>query len=147
MLKAFQFNLTMLSGIALLVGVFLVYNTMAFSVAHHRREIGILRALGMERRAITGLFLLEAGLLGLVGGVMGCWFGVFLAGGLTTLIGQSVGELYGVTSLAVSQVHPWLLAGSDRDWGRGFPSGSAPPFLGCQHDSPGSSLIGRSIRR
>ncbi|MCA9451101.1 MAG: ABC transporter permease, partial [Nitrospira sp.] len=54
MLKAFQFNLTMLSGIALLVGVFLVYNTMAFSVAHHRREIGILRALGMERRAITG---------------------------------------------------------------------------------------------
>ncbi|MEO8326556.1 MAG: FtsX-like permease family protein, partial [Nitrospirota bacterium] len=110
MLKAFQFNLTMLSGIALLVGVFLVYNTMAFSVAHHRREIGILRALGMERRAITGLFLLEAGLLGLVGGVMGCWFGVFLAGGLTTLIGQSVGELYGVTSLAVSQIHPWLLA-------------------------------------
>ena len=51
MLKAFQFNLTMLSGIALLVGVFLVYNTMAFSVAHHRREIGILRSLGMERRA------------------------------------------------------------------------------------------------
>ncbi|GJL59863.1 MAG: permease [Nitrospirales bacterium] len=109
MLKAFQFNLTMLSGIALLVGVFLVYNTMAFSVAHHRREIGILRSLGMERRAITGLFLLESGLLGLVGGVMGCWFGVFLAGGLTTLIGHSVGELYGVTSLAVSQFHPWLL--------------------------------------
>ncbi|MEO8327500.1 MAG: FtsX-like permease family protein, partial [Nitrospirota bacterium] len=110
MLQAFQFNLTMLSGIALLVGVFLVYNTMAFSVAHHRREIGILRSLGMERRAITGLFLLEAGLLGLVGGVMGCWFGVFLAGGLTTLIGQSVGELYGVASLAVAQIHPWLLA-------------------------------------
>ncbi|MCW5782238.1 MAG: FtsX-like permease family protein [Nitrospirales bacterium] len=109
MLKAFQFNLTMLSGIALLVGVFLVYNTMAFSVAHHRREIGILRTLGMVRRAITGLFLLESGLLGLVGGVLGCWFGVFLAGGLTTLIGQSVGELYGVTSLALSQVHPWLL--------------------------------------
>ena len=109
MLKAFQFNLTMLSGIALLVGIFLVYNTMAFSVAHHRREIGILRSLGMERRAITGLFLLEAGLLGLVGGVMGCWFGFFLATGLTTLIGQSVGELYGVTSLVVSQVHPWLL--------------------------------------
>ncbi|HNP31630.1 MAG TPA: FtsX-like permease family protein, partial [Nitrospirales bacterium] len=100
---------TMLSGIALLVGVFLVYNTMAFSVAHHRREIGILRSLGMERRAITGLFLLESGLLGLAGGVLGCWFGVFLAGGLTTLIGQSVGELYGVTSLAVSQMHPWLL--------------------------------------
>jgi putative ABC transport system permease protein len=109
MLKAFQFNLTMLSGIALLVGMFLVYNTMAFSVAHHRREIGILRSLGMERRAITGLFLLEAGLLGMVGGFMGCWLGVFLADELTRLIGQSVGELYGVTSLAVSHVPYWLL--------------------------------------
>jgi putative ABC transport system permease protein len=109
MLKAFQFNLTMLSGIALLVGVFLVYNTMAFSVAHHRREIGILRSLGMERRAITGLFLLEAGLLGMVGGFMGCWLGVFLADELTKLIGQSVGELYGVTSLTVSQVPYRLL--------------------------------------
>jgi putative ABC transport system permease protein len=109
MLKAFQFNLTMLSGIALLVGMFLVYNTMAFSVALHRREIGILRALGMERKAITGLFFLEAGLLGMVGGVMGGWLGVFLADALTTLIGQSVGELYGVTSLGVSAIHPRLL--------------------------------------
>ena len=109
MLKAFQFNLTMLSGIALLVGMFLVYNTMAFSVALHRREIGILRSLGMERKAITGLFLIEAGLLGVVGGVMGGWLGVYLADGLTTLIRQSVGELYGVTSLGVSAIHPWLL--------------------------------------
>jgi putative ABC transport system permease protein len=109
MLKAFQFNLTMLSGIALLVGVFLVYNTMAFSVAHHRREIGILRSLGMERRSITGLFLLEAGLLGMVGGFMGCWLGVFLADELTRLIGQSVGELYGVTTLVVAHVPYGLL--------------------------------------
>ncbi|MDT3777754.1 FtsX-like permease family protein [Nitrospira sp. MA-1] len=134
MLKAFQFNLTMLSGIALLVGVFLVYNTMAFSVAHHRREIGILRALGMERRAITGLFLLEASLLGIVGGVMGCWFGVFLASGLTTLIGQSVGELYGVTSLAVSQIHPWLLA-------EAITIGSGVSLLGALRPSWDASTI------
>jgi putative ABC transport system permease protein len=63
----------------------------------------------MERRAITGLFLLEAGLLGMVGGFMGCWLGVFLADELTRLIGQSVGELYGVASLAVSHVPLWLL--------------------------------------
>ncbi len=109
MLQAFQFNLTMLSGIALLVGVFLVYNTMAFSVAHHRREIGILRSLGMERSAIARLFLLEAGLLGLAGGIIGCGLGLGLGDGLTRLIGQSVGELYGVMPLAVSHVHPWLL--------------------------------------
>ena len=99
MLRAFQMNLTMLSGISLLVGIFLVYNTTAFSVAHHRREIGILRSLGMERQSITRLFLLEAGILGLIGGLLGCWLGMLLARWLTTLIGQNVGELYGLTNL------------------------------------------------
>ncbi len=96
MLQAFQLNLTMLSGIGLLVGIFLMYNTMAFSVAHHRREIGILRSLGMERAAITTMFLIEAGVLGLIGGGVGCILGVVLAEGLMGMIGQSVNELYGV---------------------------------------------------
>jgi len=99
MLRAFQMNLTMLSGISLLVGIFLVYNTTAFSVVHHRQEIGILRSLGMERQFITMLFLLEAGVLGAVGGLLGCWLGVVLALWLTVMIGQNVGELYGMTSL------------------------------------------------
>jgi putative ABC transport system permease protein len=99
MLRAFQMNLTMLSGISLLVGIFLVYNTTAFSVVHHRQEIGILRSLGMERKSITTLFLLEAGVLGAAGGLLGCWLGVVLARWLTVMIGQNVGELYGMTSL------------------------------------------------
>ena len=99
MLQAFQMNLTMLSGISLLVGIFLVYNTTAFSVVHHRREIGILRSLGMERQSITMLFLVEAGLLGIVGGGLGCWLGAVLARWLTAMIGENVGELYGLTTL------------------------------------------------
>jgi len=104
MLRAFQMNLTMLSGISLLVGIFLVYNTTAFSVVHHRQEIGILRSLGMERQSITTLFLLEAGVLGAAGGLLGCWLGVVLARWLTVLIGQNVGELYGMTSLLAMPV-------------------------------------------
>jgi putative ABC transport system permease protein len=99
MLRAFQMNLTMLSGISLLVGLFLVYNATAFSVVHHRQEIGILRSLGMERKSITTLFILEAGVLGAAGGLLGCWLGVVLARWLTVMIGQNVGELYGMTSL------------------------------------------------
>ena len=99
MLSAFQLNLTMLSGISLLVGIFLVYNTTAFSVAHHRQEIGILRSLGMQRQAIALLFLIEASLLGGTGGLMGCGLGTTLARWLTLMIGQNVGELYGLTSL------------------------------------------------
>ncbi|MEX0828951.1 MAG: FtsX-like permease family protein [Nitrospirales bacterium] len=99
MLHAFQMNLTMLSGISLLVGIFLVYNATAFSVVHHRQEIGILRSIGMKRQSITMLFLLEAGVLGVAGGVSGCWLGLLLARWLTVLIGQNVGELYGMDSL------------------------------------------------
>ncbi len=104
MLRAFQMNLTMLSGISLLVGIFLVYNTTAFSVVHHRQEIGILRSLGMERQSITKLFLFEAGVLGALGGVVGCWMGVMLARWLTVMIGENVGELYGMTSLLAMPV-------------------------------------------
>jgi putative ABC transport system permease protein len=104
MLRAFQMNLTMLSGISLLVGTFLVYNTIAFSVVQHRQEIGLLRSLGMERQSINTLFLFEAGILGAAGGMLGCWLGVVLARWLTVMIGQNVGELYGMTSLLVMPV-------------------------------------------
>jgi putative ABC transport system permease protein len=109
MLQAFQMNLTMLSGISLLVGIFLVYNTTAFSVVHHRQEIGILRSVGMERKSVTILFLIEAGVLGAVGGLLGCWLGVVLARWLSTMIGQNVGELYGMTSLLVMPIPLHLL--------------------------------------
>ncbi len=109
MLRAFQMNLTMLSGISLLVGIFLVYNTTAFSVVHHWREIGILRSLGMERQSLTSLFLLEAGVLGTAGGFVGCWFGLVLARWLTVMIGDNVGELYGVTALFTTTIPPHLL--------------------------------------
>ena len=56
MVKVFQFNLTMLSTVGLLVGLFLVYNAISFSVVQHRREIGILRAIGMSRKQISLVF-------------------------------------------------------------------------------------------
>ncbi|NJL17199.1 MAG: ABC transporter permease [Nitrospira sp.] len=71
MLRAFRLNLTVLSWVGLLVGMFLIYNTMAFSVAQRRREIGIYRAIGMTQSRIAALFLMEAGLYGFFGGILG----------------------------------------------------------------------------
>jgi len=53
------------------VGATLVYNTMTVAVAQRRTEIGVLRALGVSRRSVRNLFLLEAAVLGAVGTMLG----------------------------------------------------------------------------
>jgi putative ABC transport system permease protein len=59
------------SGIALLIGILGIANTMAMSVFERTREIGILRALGWKRWRVLVLIEMEAAVLGLVGGVLG----------------------------------------------------------------------------
>jgi putative ABC transport system permease protein len=94
MVRAFQLNVHVLSWVGLLVGTFLIYNTMAFMVAQRRREIGIYRALGMTERQVAALFLAEAGLLGAVGGIVGGISGVLLARSLVSLVSQTISDLY-----------------------------------------------------
>ena len=94
MVWAFQLNLSVMSWVGLLVGVFLIYNTIAFAVAQRRREIGIYRALGMTEWRVTGLFFVEAGLLGLLGGLLGGLGGVWLSKGLVSLVSRTVSDLY-----------------------------------------------------
>ena len=106
MLKVFQFNLTVLSSVGLLVGLFLVYNTISFSVVQHRREIGILRAIGMSRLQVSQLFMTEAAAVGLVGGLVGCGLGLLMARFLVSLVGQSVTDLYASVSTGTIQL-PW----------------------------------------
>jgi putative ABC transport system permease protein len=64
---------------AIIVGLFLVYNALAVTVAERRHEIGILRSVGASRGQIWRLFLGEAGLLGLAGALLGVPAGVGLA--------------------------------------------------------------------
>ena len=94
MLAAFHFNLTMLSTIALVVGLFLIYNTIAVAVMTRRAEIGMLRTLGAGRGRILGLFLGEALLLGALGGLIGAPLGWLLALGAVKLTSATVDTLY-----------------------------------------------------
>ena len=71
MLAAFHFNLSALSYIALLVGVFLVYNTVSVSVITRRSEIGMLRTVGASRGTVLRLFLGEAVGFSLIGCALG----------------------------------------------------------------------------
>lgn len=101
MLAAFHFNLTALSYIALLVGLFLIYNTVSISVITRREEIGTLRALGTTRRRILALFLAEAALLSLIGCTLGLLLGRLLAYGAVKLTSTTVNALYIATAAAV----------------------------------------------
>jgi len=99
MLTSFQLNLTTLSMVGLFVGTFLVYNAVGFSVVQYRREIGILRALGMVRGDIALLFLGEAIIAGIVGGCLGSVIGSGLAHWLVGLERETVSELYGIAAM------------------------------------------------
>jgi len=94
MLRAFRINLFALSGVALLVGVFLVYNTVLISILRRRGEVGILKTLGTGSGQILLAFLAEGTLFGLVGSVLGIALGYLLAYGTLDLIGRTINALY-----------------------------------------------------
>lgn len=99
MTRAFEFNLQALSMLALLVGMFLIYNTMTFSVVQRRPLIGRLRALGVTKNEILFTILKEALLIGALGTLIGIIAGIILAQGLVKLVTQSINDLYFVLSV------------------------------------------------
>lgn len=94
MLAAFHTNLTALSWIALIVGLFLVYNTVTISVVARRQEIGTLRALGLSRQRVLLLFLGEAASLAVIGIALGLGIARLLADAAVTLTSSTVSTLY-----------------------------------------------------
>lgn len=88
------------SSIALLIGIVGIANTMAMSVFERTREIGVLRALGWKGRHVVLLILTEAGVLGLVGGLLGILVGL---GALWIL--SIMPQTASVVSLSISPDH------------------------------------------
>ncbi len=110
MTRAFRLNLSALSLLALVVGMFLIYNTMTFSVVQRRPLIGTLRALGVTRRQIFALIAGEALLIGMIGSAVGIAGGIALARGLLVLVAQTINDLYfaiSVTSISIP-MSGWL---------------------------------------
>src|SRR5262249_17905940 len=107
MIAAFQFNLSALGSIALLVGLFLIYNTVSISVITRREEVGSLRGIGTTRPIILALFLGEALLLTAVGTVVGLGLGRILASVAIQITATTV-ETFFIASAATEAVvhHP-----------------------------------------
>lgn len=109
MTAAFRLNLTVLSLIALLVGMYLIAQTLDATVSRRRKEIATLRSLGISPRFIYKLWLSEALLYGLVAAIMGLICGLFLSTLTVDAVTTTVRTLYrdsvgGAAELAKSDV-------------------------------------------
>jgi len=116
MSKAFMTNLTAMSLLALLVGVFLIFNSVNFSVLQRRNLIGVLRAIGLTRKQLVMMLLAEAFLIGLIASVLGLLLGIVLGESLLGLVSRTINDLYFRVTVTQVQVSPFsvvkgLLAG------------------------------------
>lgn len=94
------------AGISLIVGGIGIANTMYTSVVERRKEIGVMKAVGAKNSDIILIFLIESGLLGLVGGIIGVILGIAIGKGIEYI---AINQL-GTTLLAVS-FPVWLIVG------------------------------------
>ncbi|MFI3185104.1 MAG: ABC transporter permease [Methylococcaceae bacterium] len=94
MTRAFSINLKALGLLSLLVGMFLIYNTMTFLVMQRRRLIGSLRSIGVTRRQIFIVIIGEALLLAAIGTLIGIVLGIALGQGLLYLISGTIDAIY-----------------------------------------------------
>ena len=107
--SSFDDNLFVISLLGLIVGAFLIYNAMAFSVVQRRPVIGALRALGVTRQQIFALVLSEALVIGLVSSVMGVLLGIVIERGILNIITQTITDLFFVVSVQELSIPVWSL--------------------------------------
>ena len=89
--RAYRVNMNVLAMVALFTGGFLVFSAQALEVARRRAEHALLRVLGVRRKGIAQLVLLEAGALGVVGALLGLALGYALAFAAVRFFGADLG--------------------------------------------------------
>jgi putative ABC transport system permease protein len=103
---AFELNLTALSRLALVVGMFLIYNTVMFSVVQRRLVFGTLRTLGATAGQVLGLVLVEAAAAAALGAALGLGLGSLLGRAAVRLVTRTINDLYFVVAVAESHLTP-----------------------------------------
>jgi len=145
MLGGFELNLAAMSLLSLVVGMFLIYNTVSASVARRRREIGILRSLGVTRNEVRALFLGEAIVLGAIGAFLGLAGGLLLARLLVGAVAETISSLYVLLNVEHATSDPWTFLGA---WMIGLASVIVSAWLpahAAAHMDPVRALHGGSV--
>ncbi len=99
MTSAFKLNLSALSLLALVVGLFLIYNTLTFSVIQRRPLFGMLRCQGVTRVELSLLIISEAFVIGIIGTLLGLALGILMGRQTIQLVSQTINDLYYTTTV------------------------------------------------
>ena len=107
--RAYRANLTVLALIALFTGAFLVFTTQTLAVARRRTRVGLLRALGVERRQVLLAIALEGLQVGLAGSAIGVVCGTAVAAWALRHFGGDLGAGYFSGTHPDFRLDPWVL--------------------------------------
>ena len=110
MLGAFRWNLRMMSYATILVGAFLIYNTISAYIVRRREQIGVVRAVGASRTMVRAAFVFEGVVFGILGVAAGLVLGRLLAIGAVDAVGQTVSSLYVSSTPGEVAFRPWTIA-------------------------------------
>ncbi|MGI9289554.1 MAG: ABC transporter permease, partial [Pseudomonadales bacterium] len=106
MTRAFHINLTALSLLALLIGAFLIYNSITLSILQRFDLIATARTLGLNRYELIGMVIMEALALGLCGTLLGTALGIGLSQVLLGLVATTINDLYFATEVQAMAYTP-----------------------------------------
>jgi putative ABC transport system permease protein len=132
---AMRLGMLITSFIALLVGVYIIFNSFTIAVNQRWKEIGILRAVGVEQGNINAMFLSEALFMGVVGSCVGIAAGYYLAAGADKVMSSVAASVYGIVSIAVApRLHTNIVLTS-------FALGVAASIAGCWFPARAASYL------
>ena len=97
-----------IGAVAMLVAAISITNTMMMSIYERTKEIGVMKVLGCDIRNIQGLFLMEAGFIGFIGGVVGVGFSYLLSLAINGLVAGSDATANMGISGAICRIPLWL---------------------------------------
>ncbi len=109
MTRGFHINLTAMSLLALLVGIFLIHNTMTFAVVQRRELFAIKRITGITSRTLMKNILIEAVAISSLASMIGIALGYFLSSALVKLTTRTINDLYFVLHVQEVWFSPWLI--------------------------------------
>lgn len=152
--RAFMTQLQALSLFALLVGMFLIYNTMTFHVLQRREMLGILRAVGVTRSEVFMLVQVESLFLAIAGTLAGIIAGIVLGKGLTHLVARTISDHYYALAVHGLALSPWLVVKSAAVGLASTLVAALPPAVAAARVTPSMAMrrvtaerdIGRGLR-